>query len=91
MMKLQQFLQEIDQMNSSTLSHPQFQVDKKAFFKHQLVESPAENRQIKAGEILVKIDQFAYTANNITYAATGDIIRYWEFSKQKVKTAPVWA
>lgn len=96
MMKLQQFLAEIDQMTATPLSHPQFQVDKKAFFKHQLVESPAENRQIEDGEILVKIDQFAYTANNITYAATGDIIRYWEFfpaegqDSNRMGVIPVW-
>lgn len=96
MMKLQQFLAEIDQMTAKPLSHPQFQVDKKAFFKHQLVESPAENRQIEDGEILVKIDQFAYTANNITYAATGDIIRYWEFfpaegqDSNRMGVIPVW-
>jgi len=96
MMKLQQFLQAIDQMNTSPLSHPQFQVDKKAFFKYQLVENPAKNRQIKEGEILVKIDQFAYTANNITYAATGDIIRYWKFfpsegaDHARMGVIPVW-
>ena len=96
MMKCQQFLQEIDQMNTTSITHPQFQVDKKAFFKHQLVETPTENRQIKDGEILVKIDQFAYTANNITYAATGDIIRYWEFfpaegqDSDRMGVIPVW-
>jgi len=96
MMKLQQLLQEIDQMNSKTIANPQFQVNKKAFFKHQLVENPTINSTVKEGEILVKIDQFAYTANNITYAATGDIIRYWEFfpalgeNKDQQGVIPVW-
>jgi len=96
MMKLQQLLQEIDQMNSKTITNPQFQVNKKAFFKHQLVENPTINSTVKEGEILVKIDQFAYTANNITYAATGDIIRYWEFfpalgeNKDQQGVIPVW-
>lgn len=96
MMKLQQLIQEIDQMNTPSITHPQFQVDKKAFFKNQLVESPVENRMLSEGEILVKIDLFAYTANNITYAATGDIIRYWEFfpalgdEKERQGVIPVW-
>ncbi|MGB1448256.1 MAG: DUF2855 family protein [Flavobacteriaceae bacterium] len=96
MMKLQQFMIEIDNKTTAPLSHPQFQVNKKAFFKHELVESPKENRQIEEGQILVKIDQFAYTANNITYAATGDIIRYWEFfpavgsTSEPMGVIPVW-
>jgi len=79
MMKLQQFIQELDTKTTSKMKHPQFQVEKKLFFKHQMAEIPAENLVLDEGEVLVKIDQFAYTANNITYAATGDIIRYWEF------------
>ena len=32
-----------------------------------------------AGEILVAIDKFAMTANNVTYAASGDLFGYWQF------------
>ncbi len=28
---------------------------------------------------MVKINRFAFTANNITYAATGDLLGYWQF------------
>lgn len=31
------------------------------------------------GEVVLRIDRFAITANNVTYAATGDIIGYWRF------------
>lgn len=31
------------------------------------------------GEILVAIDKFALTANNVSYAASGDMIGYWRF------------
>ena len=31
------------------------------------------------GEILVAIDKFAMTANNVTYAASGDLFGYWQF------------
>ena len=96
MIKLQAFIQEINQMSSPKMHHPQFQVDKKLFFKHELAETPADNHNIEAGQILVKIDRFAYTANNITYAATGDVIRYWEFfpsvgaHKEQMGVIPVW-
>lgn len=96
MIKLQKFIQEINLMSSTKMRHPQFQVNKKLFFKHELVEVPAKNKSIETGQILVKIDRFAYTANNITYAATGDLIRYWEFfpsvgeHKEQMGVIPVW-
>jgi hypothetical protein len=31
------------------------------------------------GEMLVAIDKFAMTANNVTYAASGDLFGYWQF------------
>lgn len=96
MMKLQQFIQELNQMEQKELNNPQFQVEKKLFFNHELVETPTEKGEIEDGQILVKIDRFAYTANNITYAATGDVIRYWEFfpaagdQKERMGVIPVW-
>ena len=96
MMKLQQYLEEINQGEKRSLRHPQFQVNKKLFFQGQLAEQEESNFDLKEGEILVKIDQFAYTANNITYAATGDLIRYWEFfpaandPENQLGVIPVW-
>ncbi len=34
---------------------------------------------IADGEILVAIDKFALTSNNVSYAASGDMIGYWQF------------
>jgi hypothetical protein len=48
---------------------------------------------VAAGEILLQVDQFAFTANNITYAALGDALRYWEFfpaGEQGMGIIPVW-
>ena len=28
--------------------------------------------------LLVKVDRFAFTANNITYAVIGDQLKYWQ-------------
>lgn len=45
------------------------------------------------GEVLLKVDQFAFTANNITYAALGDALRYWEFfpaGEPGMGIIPVW-
>lgn len=43
----------------------------------QLVQSAIP--QINDGEILLKVDRFAFTSNNITYGVTGDTLGYWQF------------
>ncbi len=96
MMKLQHYLEEIKQEGKEALRLPQFQVNKKLFFQGQLAEQDESQFALEEGEILVKIEQFAYTANNITYAATGDLIRYWEFfpavhnPENQLGVIPVW-
>ena len=34
---------------------------------------------LEDGEALLRVDRFALTANNITYAAAGDMLNYWSF------------
>ncbi|MBV1900263.1 MAG: DUF2855 family protein [Kordiimonadaceae bacterium] len=34
---------------------------------------------LAAGDVLLAIDHFAFTANNITYAAFGEAMKYWDF------------
>ena len=34
---------------------------------------------LQPGEVRLKVDSFALTANNITYAAFGEAMRYWDF------------
>ena len=34
---------------------------------------------LQSGEVMVKMERFAFTANNLTYAVTGDQIGYWQF------------
>jgi len=44
-------------------------------------------------ELLLKIDHFAFTANNITYAAMGERIGYWQFfpaNEEGWGKVPVW-
>ncbi len=46
---------------------------KRTHFADALLPAPA------AGQVLLRIDTFALTANNITYAAFGDAMQYWNF------------
>jgi Protein of unknown function (DUF2855) len=34
---------------------------------------------LQAGEVLLKVDKFAFTSNNVTYAAFGEAMSYWNF------------
>ena len=56
----------------------QFQIRKDDFSTLRLVDIPASHK-LAEDEIQVKINRFAFTANNITYAAAGDMVGYWQF------------
>ncbi len=48
--------------------------------------------QLAAGAVLVAIDQFGLTSNNVTYAVAGDAIGYWTFfpAEGNWGKVPVW-
>ena len=52
--------------------------------------------ELAEGEVLMAVDSFALTANNITYGVAGDTIGYWQFfpahdpSEQGYGCIPVW-
>lgn len=52
-------------------------IDKADITKATIIE--ASSRALEAGEARLAIDRFALTANNITYAAFGDAMGYWQF------------
>lgn len=55
----------------------------------QQADSPA----LATGQVRVRVDLFALTANNITYAAMGDLLQYWQFfpaSEPGWGVIPVW-
>eukprot|EP00977_Amphora_coffeiformis_P006791 scaffold1485_cov171-Amphora_coffeaeformis.AAC.30 len=54
-----------------------FVVEKKDLTKTSVVPSPSIS--LKEGDVLIKIEKFAMTANNISYAATGGALKYWNF------------
>jgi len=52
----------------------------------------ADPAALEDGEILVRIDRFAFTANNVTYAAYGEAMSYWSFfpAPDGFGRIPVW-
>ncbi|WP_421788373.1 DUF2855 family protein [Hyphobacterium sp.] len=53
------------------------EIDRQDITKAQLVTP--QRKDLRKSEVRLVIDRFALTANNITYAAFGDAMRYWEF------------
>lgn len=48
---------------------------------------------LSEGQVRLQLDEFAFTANNITYAAMGDALQYWRFfptSDDAKGIIPVW-
>lgn len=79
LIKLQQFVKELNTSDPQPKGNLQLQVHQDIFFKNRLMETPAADLALDEGEVLVEIEKFGYTANNITYAAAGDMIGYWKF------------
>ncbi|MEM9822128.1 MAG: DUF2855 family protein [Bacteroidota bacterium] len=79
LVKLQEFTSTLLKEEQANIINPQFQVQRSLFFRNRLTETPVSYQEITEGEVLVKVEKFAYTANNITYAAAGDMIGYWQF------------
>lgn len=43
------------------------------------IDQYSERAELADGEVRLKLDRFALTTNNITYAAFGDAMNYWKF------------
>jgi hypothetical protein len=58
------------------------------FIETQLPEAAA----LPDDALLIKIDRFAFTANNITYAVLGDQLKYWQLfpAPENFGNIPVW-
>lgn len=73
-------------MNTTTLLVRQKQLSDTRL---HTIDTPA----LADGQIRVRVDPFALTANNITYAAMGDMLGYWKFyptGDAEWGVVPVW-
>jgi NADPH:quinone reductase-like Zn-dependent oxidoreductase len=68
----------------------EIQVPRAAFNAAQVVTRAVPD--LGAGEVLVRVERFALTANNISYALSGDMIGYWNFypAPAPMGIVPVW-
>lgn len=54
-----------------------FLVHKTDWKQHRFDEGPAPD--LVDGQVLFRVDRFAFTANNISYAVAGEMLGYWRF------------
>ncbi len=54
-----------------------FLVNKSDWKQHRFDDAPVP--ELSAGQVLFRVDRFAFTANNISYALAGDLLGYWRF------------
>ena len=59
-----------------------FLVDKSTWHQTRFVETEVAT-DLSPGQVLFRVDRFAFTTNNITYAMAGDMLRYWDFFPQE--------
>lgn len=66
-----------------------FLVSRKNLHEAKFVETPLA---LRPGQALLKVDRFAFTANNVTYGAFGDMMMYWNFfpAPEGWGRVPVW-
>jgi hypothetical protein len=62
----------------SRLEGLDFIVDKNDWHKSRFVETEVST-DLAPGQVLFRVDRFAFTANNISYAMAGEMLRYWYF------------
>lgn len=55
-----------------------FLVDRRRWDETRFHESELP-RELAPGQVHFRIDRFAFTSNNISYASAGDMLRYWDF------------
>ncbi|MDB5565321.1 MAG: hypothetical protein JWP84_1887 [Tardiphaga sp.] len=71
----------------------QFIVARSDFQQAKFIETPLPARdELPEEGLLIKVDRFAFTANNITYAMLGDQLKYWQLfpAPDGFGNIPVW-
>jgi hypothetical protein len=80
-------------MSANPAAAVDFLVRKDDMKSARFAAAPAPSASaLRDGEVLMRVDKFAFTANNVTYAAFGDAMHYWHFfpAPEGWGRIPVW-
>lgn len=83
------FLQNTKNTNFNIMNQS-FQVEKQNIYK--VSKGTEAFKELNAGEVRFKIQKYAFTTNNITYAVSGFKLKYWNFFPVDEQNGiiPVW-
>ena len=76
-------------MPQNTLEGLDFIVDRSEWHKTRFSESEVST-DLAPGQVLFRVDRFAFTANNISYAMAGDMLKYWNFFPVRDENGKNW-
>lgn len=76
-----------------TTQHYEFRVNRRDLTSTAFADlGEPQDVVLEDGQVLLDVERFALTANNITYAVFGDAMRYWDFfpTSEGWGIVPVW-
>lgn len=70
----------------------EFWVDQQHYDQTRFVDSELDTDDLVDGELLLRLDRFSFTTNNISYIAVGDDLHYWAYfpAPDNWGKPPVW-
>ncbi|TQV67007.1 DUF2855 family protein [Exilibacterium tricleocarpae] len=77
---------------SNNLAAQDFLVQRQALDQTRFATATGDRQALQPRQVLLAVDRFAFTANNITYAIMGDALSYWAFfpAEEPWGRIPVW-
>ena len=78
--------------NDTKINNTQIWVNKADISQTKIVEGELDAAQLQDGQAILKVDSFGFSANNISYAVTGEKMGYWGFfpADEQWGIVPVW-
>lgn len=79
-------------MPTNSVNSQQIWIDKNKLANTKVMERVIDPEGLLSGEVVLKIESFGFSANNITYALLGDKMGYWGFFQagEGFGIVPVW-
>ncbi len=73
-----------------SLIKEELQTSKKNLAQRRIVTNDIDLDDLKNGEIIVQIENFAFTSNNVTYGVAGEMMGYWQFFPTMNDPENIW-
>jgi hypothetical protein len=75
-----------------TLAIQELWVDKQQINKTRLIDKTIPSESLEKDQVVLEIESFGFSANNITYASMGEQMKYWGFfpADEGWGKVPVW-